>query len=216
MVVTIGITLLALLMAGLIAWRSSKGWAIGVVVVMAVQFGLAWLGVLRDQNIKPPPIMAMMAFTMLYTLMLAFSSTGRSMAANHSFAMLIGSQAFRFPLELVMHRAASDGLMPAQMSYSGCNFDILTGITAIPVAWLASKGQAPRWLLIAWNALGSFLLLAIMAIAISSMPFIQAFGPDHVNTWVFDPPYVWLPGVLVPAALLGHILIWRKISIQSV
>ena len=34
---------------------------------------------------------------------------------------------------------------------------------------------------------------------------------SHLNTWVADAPYVWLPGVLVQAALWGHLVIWRKL-----
>jgi hypothetical protein len=33
-----------------------------------------------------------------------------------------------------------------------------------------------------------------------------------LNTFVADPPFVWLPAVLVTAALMGHILVWRKLT----
>jgi hypothetical protein len=111
-----------------------------------------------------------------------------------------------------MHRAASDGLMPVQMSFSGRNFDILTGLFAIPVAILAARERAPRGLIVVWNLVGSLLLANIVSIAVASLPMFAAFGPDRLNTWVADPPYVWLPGVLVPAALFGHILTWRKLA----
>jgi len=35
-----------------------------------------------------------------------------------------------------------------------------------------------------------------------------------LNTWIADPPFIWLPGVLVPAALLGHLLLWRKMALR--
>jgi len=31
------------------------------------------------------------------------------------------------------------------------------------------------------------------------------------NTWVAFFPYVWLPSILVTAALLGHIVVFRKL-----
>jgi hypothetical protein len=34
--------------------------------------------------------------------------------------------------------------------------------------------------------------------------------PD--NTWVASFPYVWLPAILVTAALLGHIIIFRRLA----
>jgi hypothetical protein len=126
---------------------------------------------------------------------------------NHGF------HAFRVPLELVMHEAAASGTMPPQMTYTGLNFDIVTGSTAILVALLAAYGAAPRWLIAAWNLLGSLLLLNIMAIAVASLPMFRAFGDDaaHVNSWVAYFPFVWLPASLVASALFGHAVLWRKL-----
>jgi hypothetical protein len=33
-----------------------------------------------------------------------------------------------------------------------------------------------------------------------------------LNVFVTYPPFVWLPGILVTAALIGHILVWRWLS----
>jgi hypothetical protein len=130
---------------------------------------------------------------------------------------LVGFHAFRLPLELVMHRAASEGTMPAQMSFTGWNFDIVTGASALVVAALAAQGDAPRWLLAAWNALGSLLLLAIVLIALASLPIVRAFGdePSQLNTWVAYFPFVWLPAGPVAAALFGHIVLWRRLFSAS-
>ncbi len=179
-----------------------------IVGVMAIQFGAAETGLLKEWRSTPPVIAPLMLITFALTVVLAFSRTGDLMVRTLPVAILIGFQVFRLPLELVMHRAAARGIMPPQMSYSGNNFDILTGITALPVAWLARRGNRPFILL--WNVMGSVLLLAIIVIAVISFPSIAAFGPDKLNTWVADPPYVWLPGVLVPCALLGHLLLWRR------
>jgi hypothetical protein len=70
-------------------------------------------------------------------------------------AVLVGVQGFRLPLELLMHRAYAEGLMPVQMSYSGRNFDIVTGTTA----WCSprrsgSRRSAARGLVLAWNVMG--------------------------------------------------------------
>jgi hypothetical protein len=128
-------------------------------------------------------------------------------------ALLVGAQAFRLPLELVMHQAALEGTMPPQMTYSGSNFDIVTGATALLVGGMAARGRAPRWLLLVWNGLGSLLLANILLIAVASLPAVAAFGrePERLNTWVAYFPYVWLPAGLVSTALLGHVLLWRRL-----
>jgi hypothetical protein len=127
--------------------------------------------------------------------------------------VLVGMHAFRFPLELIMHQAAREGVMPVQMSYSGWNFDIVTGITAIFVAGMALRGRAPNGLLMAWNVIGILFLVNILAIAIASTPMFLAFGTESgkVNTWVAYFPFVWLPGVLVPSAIVGHVVLTRRL-----
>jgi hypothetical protein len=77
-------------------------------------------------------IMIAAVFVMAFTF--GFSPYGRDGAAHLSLATLIGLQAFRFPLELVMHHAGTLGIMPVELSYSGYNFDIVTGIGAL-VLW---------------------------------------------------------------------------------
>jgi hypothetical protein len=117
------------------------------------------------------------------------------------------------PLELVMHQAAADGLMPSVMSFDGYNFDILSGVSAALVAPLIFAGKAPRWLVVAWNGLGSALLFAIGTIAMLASPVFRVFGEDQVNVWVTRFPYCWM-AVMVAAALFGHILVARKLTAE--
>jgi hypothetical protein len=207
--IVVAVCLVAMLrLAGVSAVRS----ALVIGVVMAMQILLAARGVLAQWDRVPAPIMPVMLVSIGLAVWAATSRIGARVASTLSFAWLVGYQSFRLLLEIVMHRAASIGLMPVQMSFSGWNFDILTGALAIPVAWLAARGRAPRGLIVAWNLLGSLLLANIVSIAVASLPAFAAFGPDRLNTWVANPRYIWLPGVLVPAALFGHIVAWRKIA----
>ena len=137
------------------------------------------------------------------------------MAQTTPLTWLVGFHAFRLPLELVMHKAALDGTMPEQMSYSGLNFDIVTGVVALILAgysWVTRR-ELPRLAVITFNLIGSVLLIAIVVIAVASLPMFHAFGtaPERLNTWVAFFPYVWLPAGLVASATLGHILLWRRL-----
>ena len=162
--------------------------------------------------IPPRPVLLMLP-TIGLAVALAMSGIGRDLGERAPLALLVGFHAFRLPLELVMHQAAREGTMPEQMTFTGMNFDIVTGATAIVVAALVAAGRAPRWLVVAWAALGSALLVAIGAIAIASLPDLQAFGsdPERVNTWVMYFPFIWLPAGLVSSALFGHVVLWRRI-----
>ena len=127
---------------------------------------------------------------------------------------LVGSQVFRFPLELLMHRAFTEGVMPEQMSYSGQNWDILTGISAGVLGWWLARRPVPRWVVGAWNLGGLVLLVNIVTVAVVSTPIFRWFGDDRLNTFVTFVPFVWLPTVLVTAALMGHVLVWRKLHAE--
>ncbi|HYJ10688.1 MAG TPA: hypothetical protein VEX18_16815, partial [Polyangiaceae bacterium] len=128
-------------------------------------------------------------------------------------AWLVAAQSFRLPLELVMHQAAREGVMPVEMSFTGYNFDIVTGASALIVAWLEYKGRASDRLVFAWNVLGSVLLTVIVTVAVLASPMIRAFGDDpaHINSWVAHFPFIWLGTVLVASAAFGHVVIFRAL-----
>jgi hypothetical protein len=114
-------------------------------------------------------------------------------------------------VEILIHMSSTIGLAPTQMTWSGYNFDIFTGVTALALAPFAKA--APARLVFLWNWLGLALLMWVVGIAIVSLPTrFQLMRPD--STWVASFPYVWLPTVLVKAALLGHIVIFRKLAMK--
>ena len=213
-----GIPALALLVLALITtavWRTSGprvGARFGAAAVawLALTGLLGGSGFLANFEGRPPRLLLVLLPALALTVLLGTSRWGRALASL-PLPVLIGFQAFRLPLELVMHQAALDGAMPPQMTYTGHNFDILTGASAVAVALLAARRRAPRWLVLLWNALGSALLLAVVAIAVVSLPVFQVYGPQAVNTWVAYFPYVWLPAGLVTGALLGHVVLWRRL-----
>jgi len=189
-------------------WRWTFRAAALSVLWMGLWWRLAASGVLADLDRRPPPFVLMLVSVFGVSIVVAASPVGRILAGSLPLAALVFLQAFRFPLELLMHRAYAEGVMPVQMSYAGQNFDIVSGLTAIPVAWLLARG-APRAIAVAWNVLGILLLVNILVIAIRSTPIVAAYGPDHLNTWVAYPPFVWLPTVMVFTAITGHLVLTR-------
>lgn len=135
------------------------------------------------------------------------------MAARLPFSALIGFHAFRLPLEFLLWAFHKQGRLPAQMTFEGRNFDILTGLSALAVAYLAARGKAGHRAALAWNLAGLALLLNIMAVAILSMPAPwRRFHEGPANELVLHFPYVFIPALFVMAALAGHLLIFRKLA----
>jgi hypothetical protein len=185
--------------------------ALGMAGWLVFVAALALSGALARFDVKPPPMMLWFAATFLLPFGVAVSPFGRRLAVALPFGALVGFQAFRLPLELVMHRAATDGLMPNVMTYTGYNFDILSGVTALLLGIGFLLGNVPRILVVVWNALGSLLLAVIVGVAIAATPIFKAFGDAQVNVWVTRFPYAWM-SVMVGSALFGHLLVWKKLA----
>ena len=199
--------------AGMRRRRTARA-ATAVLAWLAVTWLVAATGVLRRFDATPPPFAGLVLAILLVGIAVPCSLLGTLLVRGLPLWALVGFQVFRFPLELVMHRAYVEGVMPVQMSYSGFNYDIVTGITAgVLGAWL-SRSRAPGWIVIVWNLLGFARLVNVVTIAIVSTPVFRWFGDDRLNVFVTYPPFVWLPAILVPAALMGHILVWRRMRAQ--
>ena len=188
--------------------------AAATAIVMAGSGAAAWSGLLARFDLTPPPMAVMIVSVFAMALLLGLSPVAADTAAEIPLAVLIGLQAFRLPLELVMHRAAALGIMPVELSYSGYNFDIVTGTGAVLLFLAMQAGwRVPAWLIWVWNLWGLWCLAVIAVIAVTTAPMVRLLGDDprHVNTWVLYFPYVWLPVVLVTVALAGHITITRAL-----
>ena len=185
----------------------STAWMIGTWIAAA-------RGTLRDFTGAPPPFFFLVMVGLAITAIIGFGNVGRRLAIGIPLWVLVAVQCFRLPLEVAMHRMAQRGIMPEVMSYTGRNFDIVTGLTAIPVAVALATGFAGRRLAMAWNLLGLGLLVNVVTVAILATPRFQYFGPRQLNVWVTYTPFVWLPAVLVLAALLGHIVIFRACRVS--
>jgi hypothetical protein len=187
--------------------------------LIAPALALLWLGVsallgnsgvLQQFDHVPPPLLLFAGGYALATAILAFSSIGTRLVNGLDIHWLIGFQAFRFPLELLLHRLYQENVIPVQMTYAGRNFDILSGILAIAIFVWASVGSPPRWAVWAFNLIGLALLINIVTVAILSAPTpLRQFWNEPANTFVAYTPYVWLPAFLVQAAWFGHLLVFR-------
>jgi hypothetical protein len=179
----------------------------GVFGIALVTGALAGSGLLADATRRPPLFVPMMVVVLAFTVFAARSSFGKNLAMRLPLAALIGAQAFRLPLEFVMRQAARDGVMPVQMSFEGYNFDVMTGLTALVLGVVLCFREVPSAVLVVWNIAGALLLVTVVGLALATSPWIAAFGPEHLNEWVLHLPYVYLPTLLVPAALFGHIVV---------
>ena len=197
------------------ARRHQRRFLTGAVIWLGVISAAAFSGLLLPRNGAPLPFALLVISILVLGVAIARSAVGDRLARGGSLAALVGFQSFRLPLELAMHRAYTEGLMPAQMSFSGRNFDIVTGLTALLLAVAMMVTRVPRWIVAAWNVMGLILLANILGVAILSTPAFAYYGPDRLNVWVMWMPYTLLPAVMVLAAWAGHLVVFRALAQPS-
>ena len=207
---------------GFIALPIAMAVGFGIVLrsKLVAAVGLAWAAItaligfsgwLADFSTLPPRMFAVFIPTVVGVVYLAFSRFGKRLA-HFSFVFLVGFQSFRILVELLIHEAVVQGIAPPQMTWSGMNLDIITGIAAILLMPFA--GRLPKWALHLFNVGGFALLATVVTVAILSMPTsFQRITPD--NVWVAFFPFVWLPTILVAFALLGHLALFRKLAMEE-
>jgi hypothetical protein len=150
--------------------------------------------------------------TAVFTVILAFSRLGTKLIDTMPLATLVGYQAFRIPVEWVLHQLYVEGVIGVQMTYAGLNFDIASGILAVVLALWLRSGRSSRWIVLGWNILGLALLINIITIAILSTPVaFRTFMNEPANLLPSTFPFIWLPTFLVQAALFGHLLVFRAL-----
>jgi len=181
------------------------GWVLLLGVLALRGFFTEWLKI-------PPRIGLAVALPLPVVLWIAFSRKGSELLRLLPAHWPIYLQSFRIVVEIALWLAVRDGALPVQLSFEGRNFDILTGICALPVGYYCYvKKSAPSWIVLLYNIGGLLLLINVLVIAVLSMPTpLRVFHNEPANTLLAYFPYIYLPGVLVPLAYTLHIFSLRQ------
>ena len=159
------------------------------------------------------PILAIPLITI--TWLSFFSVSTKTIVDQLGHHEIIRLQVFRVFVEILLWMLLLENLLPIQMSFEGRNFDILAGLTAPIVAYLAYHKKISIAVIRIWNFICLGLLINIVTIAILSMPSpFRVFMNEPSNTIVAVFPIALLPGFLVPLAYGLHFLSLRQISRQ--
>lgn len=165
---------------------------------------LAGVGAFQSFALPPRIMLLMVPGTVALSVLAWRSDWHRS-----PLKLLVGFQAFRIVVELLIHQAVSEGVAPPQLTWDGRNFDVVTGITALML--IPFVDRMPRWSLHAWNLMGIGLLFNVVGVAVLSMPTpFQVFTPD--NLWIAFFPFSWLPLIHVMLAFVGHVVLFKRLT----
>lgn len=179
---------------------------------------LALGGIYQNTSTVPPRLFLFAVLPALLLILSLFIFARKSFIEPLPLKILTILHIIRIAVELILHQLYENKLIPQIMTFEGWNFDILSGITAPIIFWLAFRGgKVNRPLLIVWNIFALLLLINIVTIAILSVASpIQRFAFEQPNRAVLYFPFIWLAAIIVPIVLFSHLAsLWKLLKSEN-
>lgn len=186
---------------------------LGILFWLATIGVLAHLGFFANFDALPPRVLVAVIPPVILTIILLRSKEFSLILANIPRSWLVYVQSFRIVMEIILWMGMLANFVPFQMTFTGFNYDIIVGITAILGGMVFfRKGRLRRFEAIIWNIFGILLLLFIVGIAAVSAPGpMQIFTNEPANRMIAFVPFIWLPGFVVPFALAVHLFSLKQL-----
>lgn len=209
LVIVVGV-IVAFLAAAQRAFAAERGKFLAV----ALGFG-AWIGLLAalvaSGRLAELPLHGLPIFfggILIVSLGAGLSRLGARFADAVPLTALVAFQAFRLPLELVLHAWARQGTIPSTMTWTGQNFDIVAGTVALLAAPFVARRRGVAW---GANLVGLVLLLNVIRVAVLSSPLPFGWGQQPPLLLALHLPYALIGPVCVGGALFGHVVLTRAL-----
>lgn len=174
---------------------------------------IASTGFLEESDGFPPRVAVILLPTIVWLIVMI----RRTRPDQMKLSFLTGIHLIRIPVEIGLLMLFRQTLIPEVMTFEGWNFDIVMGITAIPMLWIfLQRATLPIKLLRAWNLLGIILLTIIVITAILSAPGPQQLiNFDQPNVAILRVPFILLPSVIVPVVYYAHFVALKRLNSLS-
>ncbi len=179
----------------------------GIILVIWISYVIAmtFTGILDDLSLPPkaPLLIILPAFIIVF---ITTSRKGfKGILENTPKHVPIFIQSYRILVELLIYGAFAGGFFPGRVTFEGLNYDILVGILALPIGYLVLRGNIGRKGILAFNIIG------LSVLSVTGYAFISSFYfTDFVNISgeiaLVQPPFILLPGVLLPFAIFYHVI----------
>ncbi len=193
--------------------RFVLGYAAFVALWIGYVSGLAGTGFLADFSL--PPKLVLFVVLPAFAIIAWFFTAKRFKDIIDGFpiAFTVYYQSFRIVVELLILGLYKEGLGPELVSFEGRNFDILAGLSAPIVGYLAyNRKVLSHKVVIVWNICCLLLLANIVFIFISLIVRPLLWGFDSIPISLDFPrlPYVYIAAAFMPTAVFMHLFSIRK------
>ncbi len=177
---------------------------------------LSYTEILADFSMPPKmPMLVVLPLFILITITL-FNKATSDFVTVTSVSWLIYIQSFRIIVELIIWGAHKQGVLPLSVTFEGYNYDVLVGLTAIPLAYYARREKIAPALLLFWNIAGLLILANTVRLFITAAYFPLEIGYDSpmIDMHFTKLPYLLIAGFFMPLAVFIHALSIKQLLSQ--
>lgn len=196
------------------ASNKNKGVLLIVLVLALVQAVLSQNGFYLVTDAMPPRLLFILFPSVVLILIAFFTTAGKRLIQSFNMEQYTYLHSVRIGVEIVLYYLFIYALIPESMTFSGRNFDILAGLTAPLVAYFGiNKGKMSDLQLLIWNWVCLILVSQVVITGILSAPTpFQQLSLNQPNTGILYFPFIWLPGIVVPLVMFGHMVAINRLN----
>lgn len=165
-------------------------------------------GVLYD--FSPPPRILLLVVLPAFGIISWVFLTGqhRLLLASTPRWVPIVFQSFRIWVEFLLLGAYLRGLVSAEPTMAGYNYDILVPLSGVVLAYLVYQKQVlpEKWVL-AWNIAGLCILAGVVFtfMTLGAFPALWGYETTTVKPVLGEMPYLLVAGLFMPVAVFMHV-----------
>ena len=176
---------------------------------------LSMKGVFVSQSLPPriPVLLVLPAFAFIGFFFL--SGKFKKLIDATPASWPVRFQVFRVGVELLLAAAFVQHKLPVEATFEGYNFDILIGIAAPILGWLAFKNERQSKIAVILFNIAGLITLSVVVFILTS----QAYFPSvwHKQESILGQgfgtfPFTYLAGFLMPVAVFMHIFSFVRIA----
>jgi len=203
----------------LVYMEAPRGAKLVLAALLALWIGFAtaagaagWLAIARPFPVMGPFVAAPLLAAALATTWPAARRAMLSLPLPLLVGLNIG-RVFAFLFLLL----AAEGRLSGPFPYSAAWGDIITGVVAVPLLWLAQAPSRHTAVLHLWNAFGMADLVLAIALGVASAANspLQIFRDGAGSEAMQHLPWSFVPAVLVPLWMILHAIIWVRLRQQT-
>ena len=165
--------------------------------------------ILNSFELPPRFVMLLILPAFLFTGIFIYKNRNNSWLKHIPKSWLVNAQAFRIVVETLFVFSVAEGVLHPNVTIEGYNFDMVLGISAPIIAFLAfGKNLISEKMVMAWNYVGLLVLASVIFVFLTTTFFPSFYGnATNLMPIAFTYyPYTLVPGFLMPVAVFLHVL----------